>query len=120
MISYPPINADEQNDERRYFLFIICVHLWMLSAFICGFSFLSVFGIDRPHGGDVPFQLVAHGEQFLFGVIHLLAVLGVVIDEPCLDDGVDRAGFLAEPAEDTFAEVDIVAGRAPGTVGARF
>ena len=30
---------------------------------------------------------------------------------PCLDDGIDRAGFFAETAEDALEEIDVIPGR---------
>jgi len=44
--------------------------------------------------------------------------LGGVLDVLALDDGVDRAGLLAEAAVDALGHVDVVAGRPAGAVGA--
>ena len=40
----------------------------------------------------------------------------MVLEDPRLDDRIDRAGFFAEAAEDALGEVDVVAGGAPRTV----
>ena len=44
------------------------------------------------------------------------AVLHVVLVDPRLDNGVDRAGFFAKAAVNTFEQVNVVARRAPGAV----
>src|SRR4051794_35388719 len=44
----------------------------------------------------------------------------MVFEHARLDDGVDRAGFLAETAEDALGEVDVVARGAPRAVVADF
>jgi hypothetical protein len=40
----------------------------------------------------------------------------VVLENAGLDDGIDRAGFLAEAAEDALGQVDVVARGAPTAV----
>lgn len=50
-------------------------------------------------------------------VKELFSRFGCVLSVGALNDGVDRAGFLAETAVDALGHVDIVAGRAPGAVG---
>jgi hypothetical protein len=47
-------------------------------------------------------------------------LLEVVFVHVGLDDRIDRAGFLAEAAEDALEQVDVVARGAAGAVGALF
>src|SRR5208283_1012895 len=61
----------------------------------------------------------AVGEQSLLVVVELLAGLHRVLGVRTLDDGVHRAGLLAEAAVDAFDHVDVVAGRPPAAVLAR-
>src|SRR5262249_44696456 len=61
---------------------------------------------------------VTDREEHLLGVVQVAALLPVVLEEAGLDDGVDRAGLLAEPAEDALGEVDVVARGAARAVGA--
>ena len=81
--------------------------------------FSSVLGIAGAIGGDLRLVAVADGQQHFLGVDQVAALLAVVLENPRLDDRVDRAGLLAESAEDAFGQVDIVARRAPRTVVAR-
>jgi hypothetical protein len=62
---------------------------------------------------------VAVGEQFFLVVEELLAGLRGELEVRPLDDGVHRAGLLAEAAIDTLRHVDVVARRASATVLAR-
>src|SRR3977135_2595533 len=62
--------------------------------------------------GDLALPAVAVREQALLVVVELLAGLGCELEIRALDDGVDRAGFLAQPAIDAFDHVDVVAGGA--------
>ena len=62
---------------------------------------------------------VAVREQLLLVVEQLLARLGGELVVRAHDDGVDRAGLLAEAAIDALGHVDVVAGRAAAAVGAR-
>ncbi len=48
--------------------------------------------------------------------IKLLARFGGVFEVRTLDDGVDRAGLLAQPAIDTFDHINVVAGDTAGAV----
>src|SRR5246500_525508 len=59
---------------------------------------------------------VAVGEQFRLVIIEFLAGLGREFEIRSLDDGVDRAGFLAQAAIDAFHHVDVVAHGAAGAV----
>lgn len=53
-----------------------------------------------------------------FIVEKLLAGLGSILGVGRLDDGVDRAGFLAKSAVDALSHVDIVASCSPRAIGA--
>ena len=44
----------------------------------------------------------------------------MVFEDAGFDDGVDRAGFFAEAAEDALGQIDVVARGAAGAVGALF
>src|SRR5262245_63385546 len=69
------------------------------------------------HGlGDLALPAVAVGEQALLVVVELLARLGRELEVGALDDGVDRAGLLAQPAVDALDHVDVVAGGAARAV----
>jgi hypothetical protein len=79
----------------------------------------SVSGRRRPAcpvGGDLRLVAVAHREQHLLGVVEVAALLAVVLEHARLDDGVHRAGLLAEAAEDALGQVDVVARRAARAV----
>src|SRR5436190_11637206 len=78
--------------------------------------FLSVRRVRRAVPGDLFFVAVAYREQHRLGVVQVAAILAVVLDDPRLDDRVDRAGFLAEAAENALDEVDVVARRAPRSI----
>src|ERR671935_80616 len=63
---------------------------------------------------------MAVGKQPLFVEVKLLARFGREFEIRAFDDGVDRAGLLAQPAIDTFDHVDIVTrGAARAIVAAR-
>src|SRR5688572_12834869 len=79
---------------------------------------LPVAGIGRLVGGDHRLVLLADGEELVLGHDVLAAVLHVVLVDPRLDDGVHRAGLLAEAAVDALEQVDVVARRAPRAVRA--
>src|SRR4029077_9988352 len=55
-------------------------------------------------------------EQLFLVVVELLAGLGGELEVGALDDGIHRAGLLAEAAIDALDHVDVVAGRAPRAV----
>src|SRR3984885_7534317 len=59
---------------------------------------------------------VAIGEQFRLVIIEFLARLGREFEIRSLDDGIDRAGLLAQTAIDAFHHVDVVAYGAAGAV----
>src|SRR5207248_6714790 len=58
---------------------------------------------------DLLLVAVADGEQHRLGVVKIAALLAVVLEDARLDDRIDRAGLLAEAAEDALGEVDVVA-----------
>jgi hypothetical protein len=63
---------------------------------------------------------IAVRQKSLFVVVKLLARFSGVFEVRTLDDGVDRTGFLAQPAIDAFDHIDIVAsGTARAVVAAR-
>src|SRR5512141_419443 len=67
---------------------------------------------------DLSLVTVSHREQHLLGVMQVAALFAVVFEDARLDDGVDRAGLLAETAENAFVQVDVVARGAARAVGA--
>src|SRR6185312_4978793 len=75
--------------------------------------------VGRQAGSDLGFPSVAVREQLFLVVEQLLAGLGGELEVRPLDDGIDRAGLLAEAAIDALRHVDVVAGRAAAAVGAR-
>ena len=77
---------------------------------------LAVGGIGGKVGGERPFPFVAIGQQFRLVVEQFLPGLGRIFEIRPLDDGVDRAGFLAQAAIDALHHVDVVAGGAAAAV----
>src|ERR1043165_3717414 len=76
--------------------------------------------VEREVLGDLAFPAVAVREQALLVVVELLARLGGELEVRSLDDGVHRAGLLAEAAVDALHHVDVVArGAARAVVAAR-
>jgi tRNA 2-selenouridine synthase len=78
--------------------------------------------VGRVHlqvAGDQPFPTVAVLQQALLVVEQLLASFGGELLVRPLDDGVHRAGLLAQAAVDALGHVDVVARRAAAAVGAR-
>ena len=69
--------------------------------------------------GDLGFPAVAVRQQLVLVVEKLLARLGGELEIRALDDGIDRAGFLAEAAIDALRHVDVVARGAAAAVLAR-
>src|SRR5262245_9142474 len=80
--------------------------------------FSAVLGVGCLGGGDLGLVAVAHGQQHVLGEVQVAALFAVVFEDVGLDDRVDRAALLAEAAEDALGQVDVVAGRAAGAVGA--
>src|ERR1041384_7477378 len=70
-------------------------------------------GVGRPVPGYLLLVAVADREQHRLGVVEVPPLLAVVLENARLDDGVDRAGLLAEAAEDALRQVDVVARGAP-------
>src|ERR1043165_4710359 len=69
---------------------------------------------------DLALPAVAIGEQLGLVIIELLAGLGREFEIRPLDDGIDRTGFLAEPAIDALHHVDVITnGPAGAAVAAR-
>jgi hypothetical protein len=66
--------------------------------------------------GELALPAVAVRQQTVLVVIQLLAGFGRKLEVRTFDDGVDRAGLLAQPAIDAFDHVDVVAGGAPRAV----
>ena len=76
----------------------------------------SIRRVQRDVARDLALPAVAVGEQLVLVVVELLARLGRELEIRPLDDGVDRAGFLAEAAIDALHHVDVVAHRAARAV----
>src|ERR1700732_5281858 len=76
----------------------------------------SVGRVERDVLPDRPLPAVAVREQAFLVVVELLACLGRELEVRSQDDGVDRAGLLAEAAVDAFHHVDVVAGGPPRAV----
>src|SRR6185503_17673770 len=70
---------------------------------------LPIAGVLGPVAGDALLVAVTHREQHGLGVVQIPPLLAVVLDDARLDDRVDRAGLLAEAAEDALHQVDVVA-----------
>src|SRR3569832_647870 len=76
--------------------------------------------VEREVLCDFTFPAIAVREELVLVVEKLFARLGGVREVRSLDDGVDRAGLLAEAAIDALRHVDVVAGRpARAVVAAR-
>src|SRR5689334_12516145 len=72
--------------------------------------------VERDVLRDLALPAVAVGQELFLVVVELLARLGGEFEVRTLDDGVDRAGLLAEPAIDALHHVDVVARGAPRAV----
>src|SRR5262249_13512729 len=77
---------------------------------------LPVGRVERDVLGDFPLPAVAVREQPFLIEIKLLTRLGGELEIRTFDDGVHRAGLLAQPAIDALDHVDVVARRAPRAV----
>jgi hypothetical protein len=66
------------------------------------------------------FVTVAYGQQHVLGEIQVAAFFTVVFQDVGFNDGVHRAAFFAEAAEDAFGQINIVAGGAAAAVRAYF
>ncbi len=76
----------------------------------------AVCGVLAPVVGDLLFEAVADGQQLRLGHDALLAFLHVELENVGQNDGVNRAGFFAEPAVNALEQVDVVARGAAGAV----
>src|SRR5680860_644530 len=76
----------------------------------------SIGRVERDTLCDFPFPAVAVREQACLVVVELLGCLGRELEVRSQDDGVDRAGLLAETAIDAFHHVDVEAGGPPRAV----
>src|SRR4029450_11914661 len=72
--------------------------------------------VERDVLRDLPLPAIAVREQAFLVVVELLACLGRELEVRSQDDGVDRAGLLAEAAVDAFHHVDVIAGGPPRAV----
>src|SRR5262245_16576589 len=72
--------------------------------------------VERDVLGNLALPPVAVIEQLFLVVVELLARLGGELEVRPLDDGIDRAGLLAQAAVDALDHVDVVARRAPRAV----
>src|SRR5437763_1829947 len=80
----------------------------------------SIWRVERDIARDLALPAVAVREQPLLVVVQFLARLGGEFEVRPLDDGVDGAGFLAQPAIDALHHVDVVArGAARAVIAAR-
>src|SRR5581483_5229530 len=80
-------------------------------------AWLAEAGVDFPVPGYLLLIAVADGQQHRLGVVEVAALLAVVLEDARLDDRIDRAGLLAEAAEDALRQVDVIARRAARAVG---
>src|SRR6266852_2581440 len=72
--------------------------------------------VERDVLRDLPLPAVAVREQAFLVVVELLACLGRELEVRSQNDGVDRAGLLAEAAVDAFHHVDVITGGPPRAV----
>src|SRR5262245_2597025 len=72
--------------------------------------------VERDVLGDLALPAVAVREQTFLVVVEFLARLGRELEVRALNDGVDRAGLLAQAAIDALHHVDVVARGPPGAV----
>src|SRR5687767_9181727 len=79
-----------------------------VSNIVIGYP-LAVAGVFGPVAGDALLVAIAHREQHGLGVVEIPPLLAVVLEDARLDDRVDRAGLLAEPAEDALHQIDVIA-----------
>src|SRR5438105_1568258 len=74
--------------------------------------------VERDVLGDLALPPVAVREQALLVVVEFLPGLCRKLEIRAFDDGIDRAGLLAQTAIDALDHVDIVARGAPRSVAA--
>src|SRR5258708_7812293 len=83
---------------------------------IIGGASSPVWRVERDVLRDLALPAVAVGQELFLVVVKLLARLGGEFEVRALDDGVDRAGLLAQPAIDALHHIDVVARGAPRAV----
>jgi hypothetical protein len=86
------------------------------SKFLLFLLRLSVRCIRPCRSRHLGLPLISIRQQLLLVVQQLLPRLGGVLGVRRLDNGVDGARLLAEAAVDALRHVDVVAGRAAGTI----
>jgi len=55
-------------------------------------------------------------QQLFLGHQQITTLFAVVLEDSGFDNGIDRAGLLAESAKNTFGQIDIIAGGAPAAI----
>src|SRR5690606_39198703 len=80
---------------------------------------LPVFRILRAILRDFGFIAVADRQQHFLREIQIAPLFAVILVDVRLDDGVDRAAFLTEAAENALGQIDVVAGGAARAVCTR-
>ena len=73
-------------------------------------------GVERDVPSDRALPAVAVREESFLVVVELFGCLSRELDVGSQDDGVDRAGLLAEAAVDAFHHIDVEAGGPPRAV----
>src|SRR5262249_46004225 len=81
-----------------------------------GQTISAIRRVERYAPGDLALPAVAVREQPFFVVIKFFAGLGCEFEVRALDDGIDRAGLLAQAAIDALDHIDVVPGGAPRAV----
>src|ERR1700730_8299886 len=89
-----------------------------VNAFISATKFITspVWRVEFDRFRNLALPAVAVGEQLRLVIVEFLARLGREFEIRPLDDGIDRAGFLAQPAIDALHHVDVVTHGAAGGV----
>src|SRR6185312_366096 len=80
---------------------------------------LSIRRVQLQVAGDLPLPAVAVRQKPFLAVVKFFARLGREFEIRTFDDGVHRAGFLAQPAINALHHVDVVAGGAARAIFAR-
>src|SRR6266705_2016488 len=75
----------------------------------------AIFGVFRAIRGNLRLVAVADRKQHVLGVIKITAPFAVVLQDPRLDDRIDRTGLFAETAENALGQIDVVARGAAGS-----
>src|SRR5215475_5842129 len=79
----------------------------------------AVRRVGRQIGGQLRLPPVAVRQQLFLVVHQLFPAFDRELEIRSLHDRIDRASFLAQPAIDALRHVDVIAGGATATVGAR-